>query len=350
MIFYSCIYARTYEIQFFSAKLPDQVNFTRLKDLGIDKIIFPVFEDNETDGGLYFVNTRFRTLEPKLEQIIQGFDYKAFDLCAWMLTRKFGWIDDPLLLDTRYENGTSQVIRKLDLFNPNVLQKLTTVYRELASRKIDAILIQDDMIIRHNEGFSNWGKAHFSNVTGVPAKEYLMMQKNTPYNRSWNRVKIHRLNNVLKTLVQNCKMVNTAVKVGINVYYETPLYVERAEAWYGHNLREILETGVDYIYLMTYHRQIKEEMGLSESRSRMLFKEIVESAYQICKEKLIVKVQLRDWATGERIPVEEARAYFDLIPSQVERVCLVPVTVDDFDFLKELLEPRSYAKGREGEK
>jgi hypothetical protein len=88
---------------------------------------------------------------------------------------------------------------------------------------------------------------------------------------------------------------------------------------------------------MSYHRQIKDEMRLSETRNRTLFKEIVEKAYQICKEKLIVKLQTRDWNTSERIPADEVKAYLTLIPPQVHRVCFTPVTPDDLDYLEEII-------------
>jgi hypothetical protein len=338
---------RTYEIQFFTIKLHQPLNYSHLKDLGIGKILYRVFQDDEGTGGLYFTNTQFPTLEPALEKLIAGFDFKNLDLCAWMIARKFKWVRDTRLLDTQYEKGERQVVAKLDIFNPEAVKKLITVYRELASHKIDCILIQDDLTLRYNEGFSSWGKAKFTSVTGVPAKESLMMQKNTPYYRRWNRIKINRLNDVLKALVQNCKMVNSGIKIGINIYYETPVYPDRAEAWYSHNLGDILQTGVDYIYLMSYHRQIKEELKLNETRNRWLFKQIVTKAYQQCKEKLIVKLQLRDWTTSERIPAEEVRAYLSLIPAAVEWVCFTPVTPEDFAYLEEIIgEPRRHAKTR----
>jgi biofilm PGA synthesis lipoprotein PgaB len=332
--------SRGYEIQFFAYRWDNSLDYQRLKKLGIKKIIYRVFKNHETSGGLYFVNTQFRTLEPALEKIIEEFDFKQLDLGTWMIGRKFNWLENTRILDYQYENQARQVIRKLDIFNPEAVKKLITVYKELASHKIQCILIQDDFTLRYHEGFSNWGKAKFTIVTGDPAREELMIQKNTPYNLNWNRVKVNQLNTVLKQIVQNCKSVNSGIKVGINIYYETPLYVKRAEAWYGHNLDEILETGVDFIYLMSYHRQIKDEMRLSETRSRALFKEIVEKAYQICKEKLIVKLQIRDWNTSEPIPAEEVKAYLNLIPPQVHRVCFTPVTPEDIDYLEEILGSR----------
>lgn len=328
---------RHYEIQSFTLGLHHQVDYHRLNNIGITKIIYPVFKDDETNGGLYFVNTQFRTLEPALEKIIEEFDFNKFDLGTWMIGRKFNWLENTSILDYQYENKTRLLIRKLDIFNPHAVKKLITVYKELASHKIRFILIQDDFTLRYNEGFSNWGKVKFTSVTGVPAREELMMQTDTPYNLNWNRVKINQINGILKQIVRDCKSVNSGIKVGINIYYETPLYAKRSEAWYGHNLGEILETGIDYIYLMSYHRQIKNEMHLDETRSRTFFKEIVEKADQICKEKLVVKLQTRDWNTGEQIPADEVKAYLDLIPPQVHRVCFTPVAPDALDYLEEIL-------------
>jgi hypothetical protein len=63
----------------------------------------------------------------------------------------------------------------------------------------------------------------------------------------------------------------------------------------------------------------------------------VEKAYQICKEKLIVKLQIRDWNTSERLPADEVKAYLNLIPPQVHRVCFIPVMLYDLDYLEEII-------------
>ena len=347
-LFFFNSFARSVEVQFHTTHLHDKLDYTRLERIGVTKLIYRVFQDNRRNGGLYFKNTQFKTLNPYLEQLIAEFKFGKIKLCAWMVGRNFKWTTNPLLFDYRYKNGDRQLVPKLDLFNPDAVQKIIAVYKELASHKIDCILIQDDFTLRHNEGFSNWGKARFALAFKVPARENLMMAANTIYNLNWKRLKINRVNKVLQSIVENCKQVNSAVKLGINIYYETPIRVEEAEAWYSHNLREILDTGIDYIYLMSYHRQIKKEMRLSETRNRMLFKQIVEKAYEICKEKLIVKIQVRDWETGRRIPASEIKDYLTLIPLQVERICFTPVKVRDFDYLEELImEPRRHAKTRE---
>gem|GEM_PF-658072 len=329
----------SYEIQFHTNKLHGKLDYSYLKDIGIDTVIYRVFLDDEKEGGLYFSNTQFKIIDLSLDKLIEEYDFKKVKLCAWMIARKFNWLDAPRFQDWQYENGKRRITRKFDIFNPDAVQIIIQVYKELASMKLDSILIQDDFSLRFNEGFSNWGKAQFSKQTGELPREELMIQKNTPYNRSWNRVKATQLARVLDSIVTNCKSVNTAVKIGMNIYYETPLFPDRAEAWYGQNLDYILETGVDYIYLMAYHRQMKDELKLSEAETRDTFRQMVEKAYEKCKEKLIVKIQIRDWKTSERIPSTEIQDYLDLIPAGVRRICFTPVTLDsdDFDYVARII-------------
>lgn len=331
--------SRVYEAQFFTIKLQQKLDYRRLEQSGISRIIYRVFLDDEAKGGFYFDNSLFRTIVPALPSLITEMNRSGsgLKLCAWMIARKFQWIEDTAMLDYSYENGQRSQVRKLDIFNPLVLQKLIELYKELASHKVDRILIQDDLTLRYNEGFSNWGKAKFTAETHAPAREKLMMRKNTPYNDNWNRVKVKQLNKVIDLLVSSCKRVNSGIKVGMNVYYEAPVFTKKAEAWYAHNLEKIMNTGLDYIYLMSYQRQIKQELNLSESENRKMYKKIVDNAYRICKDKLIVKIQLRDWQTSERVPAEEVKAYLALIPSQVKNICFTPVTLDDYDYLKDIL-------------
>jgi len=269
--------------------------------------------------------------------LIKEFDFQGMELFAWMITRNFRWLDRTDLFDYQYQNGSCKRIRKLDIFNPGAVQKLIAVYRELASKKIDGILIQDDFILRYNEGLSRWGKEKFTYATEIPARERLMINRDNPYNLRWTGIKVDYLTRLLKLIIRKCKDVNSGIKIGMNIHYETPVQPGNAEAWYSHNLEKIMETGIDYIYLMSYHRQIKEEMKFNETRNRVFFKEMIEKAYRICEERLIVKVQIRDWHDGKRIPADEVKSYLDLIPRQVQRVCFTPVKVEDFNYLEEII-------------
>lgn len=319
-----------------------------LKREGIDKVIIRSFKNNHPQGGLYFRNSIFKVIYPYLDELaVQLADNgSTVDLWAWMISRRFDWTHENRFFDYQYTEGKNgsddakrELVKKFDLFNPDAIKKIISVYKELAQKKIQGILIQDDLFIRQNEGFSNWGKAYFATITDLPFRENLVLSKDTPYSQNWNRLKINQINKVLRQIIAASKEVNPDIKVGMNIYYETPFFIDRSEKWYSHNLREILLTGIDYIYLMSYHRQIKKEMKQSDSQNKMLFKQIVASAFAVCQEKLVVKLQLKDWDTGELIPVEELRSYLELIPKGVKRVCFMPVDIEDLNHIRQVIRP-----------
>ena len=279
--------AREYEIQFHTVNLNNKINNQILKKAGITKVFIRVFENKNSNKGLFFKNSVFRVANPILNKLISNPDFKDLQVWAWMISRKFNWIKQSEYFDFEYQGGRKKRIKKLDVFNPEALKKIISVYRELARKKISGILIQDDLYIGHNEGFSNWGKAQFGIDTGIRPKEKLMVNKKSICYKHWIRTKTNQINKVLKLIVRNCKAVNPEIKIGMNIYYETPLFTKRSGAWYSHNLKDITNTGIDFIYLMSYHRQIKKEMKLTEEKNRALFKKIITNAHKICQDKLV---------------------------------------------------------------
>jgi len=332
---------RTFEVQFHSANISGKLPYQYLREIGIDKVIVRVFQDQDASGGLYFMNSIFRVITPYLEQLAPEFKSQPVDLYAWMITRHLCWANDDSVYDYQYHNGSRYMVRKLDIFNPQAIEKIMEVFRELAGKPIKGILLQDDFYLRFNEGFSNWGKAVFTNTTGLSADERFMMDPKTTHGRQWKLVKVNQITKVLGMIIRACREVNPLIKIGMNVYYESPYFIRRARAWYSHDLAKLANSGIDYIYLMSYHRQMKKEMKLSEPKNRELFQKIIKNALNICGDKLVVKLQCRDWDTSGLVPVSELKAYLGLIPQQVKRVCLTPVKSHDFYYLKTLIKPEA---------
>ena len=332
-----------------NADLRGKIEPDMLDQAGIDKVIIRSFKNSHPQGGLYFQNSFFNVIYPYLDELagqLAG-NRSKLDLWAWMISRKFDWTAEKRYFDYKYTNGKNgngdgerQIVKKFDLFNPDAIKKVVGVFKQLAKKPIQGILIQDDLFFRHNEGFSNWGKAHFATNTSLPFRENLVLAPDTPYSQNWNRLKINQINKVLRQVISACKKVNPTIKIGMNIYYETPFFIERSEKWYSHNLREILLTGIDHIYLMSYHRQMKKEMKHNDSKNKILFKQIVESAFAVCGDKLVVKLQLKDWETGALIPVEELRDYLELIPKGVKRVCFMPVDIEDLNHIRQVVHTR----------
>lgn len=314
-----------------------------LKEIGVSQAILRVYENGGSQGGFHFKNSQFKTISQELEKTLKASDKYGIKLTAWMITRNYKWIRDKSLLDVSFDKE-SKYINKIDVFNKEATARVKATYRDLVATGVESVMLQDDAVIKRTEGFSEHGKNAFFEMTGHPPVEKLMQDRNHFYFQNWIRVKINRINSLISNVVKTCRSnAPGKMEVGMNIYYETPVFTNNSEKWYSHNLSELLLTGIDKVYLMAYHRQIKNEMKYSESKNLVFFKSMIDRAYSKADKKLVVKMQIRDWKTGDRIPVREMKRYIDRIDKKIERICFTPIKKEDLEYLSELAE---YIKGR----
>jgi hypothetical protein len=328
---------RTHEVQLRNndyAGVPDPL---LLQTEGFAKVILRVFSDDEKNGGLYFVNSTFKTVRPVLDHWAPAFSRGEVGLWAWMGGRYFSWLKDSRYLDSKWQNGQRRIIPKLDLFNPDAEQIIADMFKQLAEKPIRGILIQDDLALLRSEGFSNWGEAYFTRATGLSADARLMLRSGSAHNQAWERLKCERVTQLLGKIVQTCKAVNPQIKIGMNIHYETPRAPGQARSWYAFDTAAVDATGVDLFYLMAYHRQIKAEMKLGEGDNRIYFRLMLEAALRLWGPKLVVKLQVRDWKNSELLPFAELKTYYDLIPAGVERVCFAAADPGDIPLITQII-------------
>jgi len=311
----------------------------QLQRAELSKAILRVFSDDEKRGGLYFDSGFFPVVRPALQQWTREFASGPVPLWAWMGTRKFAWLENAGLLDTVWSERKPRLIPKLDLFNPQAQDLIVKLFAQLAHQPVQGILVQDDLTLLRNEGFSNWGKASFTRASGLAADPKRMLTEGSPHNRVWVDLKVGRVAETLSKLVTACRQANPAMQIGLNVHYETPLTPERARSWYAFDAQALNTAGVDLYYLMAYHRQMKAEMKLGEGDNRIYFRLMLEAALKFWGSKLVVKLQVRDWQTSELIPLEELKTYYDLIPAGIERVCFAAADPDDIDLISKIIGP-----------
>lgn len=324
---------RIHEIQLRNNDYANAPDPLQLQAHGFTKVILRVFSDDEKNGGLYFINPAFKAVRPVLDNWAPAFSGGAVSLWAWMGGRYFSWLKDSRFLDLEWRDGQRRIIPKLDIFNPEAEQVLVGLFKALAQKPVRGILIQDDLVLHGNEGFSNWGKAYFTKATGLSADERLMSKNSSVHNRAWERVKCERLMQVLEKIIAVCKTVNPQIKIGMNIHYETPLAPGQARSWYAHDLPALVASSLDYFYLMAYHRQIKNELRLDAANSLVYFAKMTAAALARFGPRLVVKLQVRDWRSSAPIPIDELRSYYDLIPAGVERVCFAAADPEDIPLL-----------------
>jgi len=333
---------RKYDIQIFATNIHNNISFNKIKRYGVDRVIFRTFQNQNSGKGLLFGNSLYKIIELFLDNLILKNKVsknlgQVPDIYAWFITRNFNWTKKIGLFDYKFYNGELKLVKKYDLFNERAVNEIIAVYKELAAKEIDGILIQDDFIIRFNEGMSELGTREFEKVTGVPANIQKMVKKGNFYNTEWVKIKKRKIIEVLGRIIKAVKGINSKIKIGMNVYYETPVFIEKAEQWYSHNLRELTNCDLDYIYLMAYQMQIKNEMNLSDDENKKLFKQIVEEAFNIAGDKLIVKLQVYNWKNSNRVLKKDMIDYLKLIPKEVKRICFTPVKLKDLKFIKNII-------------
>ena len=161
LAFYTGLKAeKNIELQFHEIRDEYKIDPGFLADNGIDKVIFRSFSNGKENGGLLFENSYFRTLYTAIEKLSARFGNK-FSLWGWMIARNFNWLKRKDLYDVTYSEGKKRVIKRIDIFNPEARAKVIGSFKDLASKGVSGILIQDDLVLRQNEGFSKWGLEKF---------------------------------------------------------------------------------------------------------------------------------------------------------------------------------------------
>ena len=305
---------------------------------GIDTIIVRVFHNagdrplikNVAAGepGVYFATDEAPVTADLLGEIVRiahEFNLKVF---AWMTTRRSDWLIHrrPDWLEHRYDFalGRSLPSRGLSVFQGGVRKKLRRIMEDLARTGVDGLLFQDDMIMRHNEGFSSLAKQLFLMDTGLgihPDDLYIIPapgRKPSGYRPlfwKWCRWKVSSLLSFLDEIVSGALEINPSLLVAANVYYESILAPENALAWYAQDVNGLLEHGVDYLALMSYHRQMKSELSLNDAQLEALFDQFISRAKDLAidEARIIFKIQTLDWETSRIIPAAERETLLQLI-------------------------------------
>ncbi len=330
------LFAVDFEIQWRHPQPQSDLPWDKLKTLGISKIILPVFNTDEKSGGLFFSNTHANVLRPLFEERLKRAAENNLQLWAWMITRNMFFLKKKDFCDAALFSGEVQPIPKLDLASDQALKMLEMIFTELAKTKVPGILLQDDLVYRMREGFSPSALKKFSDYFGARIIPEKFPDLPGVIQQNWQRFKQNLILDALQRIIQASRAANSAVKIALNIYYESPLWSEKSEKWYAQNFKELVQQEIDFFYLMTYHRQMQQELKIPEWKVQELFREVVDRAYETAAERLVVKMQMRDFDTKERIPAQELLPYLLLLPQGVKKVVFISVEEDDLDELYQL--------------
>ena len=236
---------------------------------------YPFVSDPKLSG-VYFKTAHAPVIEDvlgKITEIAHKHDLKVF---AWMTTRyaDYGVEGEEDLGCKAYYFKLRSIgsCRGLDLFNEEAVVYLEKIYQDLSSYPIDGILFQDDLVLRHNEGFGEaaqrlyikeHGKVFTSERLYADAYPLANGKVRVRYRKDfweWSSWKNERLLRVAKRLMKVVKKNNPDVKFAINLMYESISNPRGALAWLSQSLDGALRADFDLYALMVYHRQIQDEL------------------------------------------------------------------------------------------
>lgn len=304
--------------------------FKKLKNSGINTVFFRVFQ-NDGDryhlgiqsncrSGVYFKTDHACVIDDMLSKVVKYADLYDIKVYAWMATRSLSFLKNKYPLEVAYENNRFQEGYGASIFNPEVRSEIMQLFKDLARYNIDGILIQDDFILRYNEGFSESGKHRFFVDKGVypdPEKLFENHRKNQFY-KSWSEWKMRQLSTFLSELRFAVKLVNPSIKFAVNIYYETPSHPENGLSWYSQSIKRYKDLGFSYYAYMAYHEQISRETGESFYDTIEYINKSINSflKYGLDERQIIVKIQVRSFYNNRvKLPVNQIDVLCNLIDS-----------------------------------
>lgn len=341
------------QIHNFSSKDYKEVEreLEEIKKRGYNTIILRVFHNrgdsfypfikSRAPEGVYFQTTHAPVLGDILTPILKIARRKGLKVFAWMTTRYADYGLNRKDLKCKAYDFKSRGItycRGLDLFNEEAVRHLESLYRDLARYPIDGILFQDDLALRHNEGFGKRASALFKRETGYTLDPELLYASVRPLVNGrylvtytdlfwkWASWKNRYLVRVAKRIMDGVREINPRVRFAINLTYETAYRPKEAVAWLSQSLEVAKEAGFDFYTIMAYHRQIQEELEMDLPQSLDVLSRITDYATKKIglSWKVVLKLQIMDWKSKELIPASELKRVLKEVRGKGVSIALSP--------------------------
>jgi uncharacterized lipoprotein YddW (UPF0748 family) len=316
-----------------------------LKKAGVNTIIVRAFQNRgdriyrfakpRSRVGAYFQTTYAPVVDAVLEPIVAMGHRWGLKVFAWMETRKMPLhLPDPessKAFSYCFETDALKALRTWSIFDESVEHALEGLYRDVALTGVDGILFQDDLIMYRQEDMSAKAVAQFEWETGKTLDPETMFQgvfKDkegrwcvSRYSDTfwlWVRWKNQKLLELAGKLIQSAKTVNPDMEIAMNFMYESVTAPRNALAWMSQSLTEATKLPIDYFAIMAYHRQMKQELRLTQEGAYDKISLMTERLLRLVDDphKVLMKVQMTDWKTRKQIPLYETNKVFEKINDQ----------------------------------
>jgi len=254
--------------------------------------------------GVYFRSEGSPLVADVLPSFVKAAHAEGLHAWGWMTTRYCGWLLEGVPDGAEYRRVGHDLKRgpALDLFNPEAIQALEGLYRDLGASGVDGVLFQDDLVLRGGDGFG----PHAAEVLGPGA--LALGELRAP---DWYPRRAAHLVHVGEGLAGAARTgAGREIAVAWNVYYDELWVPDKALEWLSRDVSLAGRARFDYLVVMAYHRQVARELQLGGDDLRSALATMarrLEAEVLDAPSRAVVKLQAVDWRTGEAIPLDELR-------------------------------------------
>jgi len=314
----------------------------KMKKNNVDTIILRVFQNRgdrfypfikpRYQTGVYFDTTEAPVVYDILKPIIDICRENGMKIFAWMTTRYCDWFSEEHFeyMEKEFDLETKKIIssKGLNIFHPVVIDYLTKLYMDLALNDIDGILFQDDLVLRHTQGFNEFGMIEFEDLYGIKLNPKKMFQDT--YSKGdgktyveeyaypfdiWAKFKNQKILELADRIMRVVHAVNSDVKFALNLYYETVSDPPNALRWLSQDIEAAKNYNFDYYSMMSYHDQIAKELSLSRNDAIYFIGKLASRLASILEDPsmALLKIQIIDWDSGKFLSAWEIDDAFEAL-------------------------------------
>lgn len=318
------------QVSYLPARTYEEVDreFRRMRKAGFDTVILRVFQNPgdrlypfvtpRATAGVYFLTAEAKVVDDILPELIPRARAAGLRVFAWMSTLSLPLETPWDLRGRRYDLVRGEVVagERLDPFHAEVRRRLLTLFRDLGRYDLDGILLQDDLVLRHTEGFSAAAMGAYNLTSGRfpdPLDFYADRQPASPQVRNyspafwdWARWRNRALLQLAADLRTAARRENPDLLVAVNLMYEALSNPQGALAWLAQDFEATKNAGFDYLSVMAYQRQMAKELKVTPEMAVDLIRQMVRDGLSRMEDPaaLLVKVQATDF--DSRLPIEAA--------------------------------------------
>lgn len=294
--------------------------FAEIKAKGVDTVLVRVFHNKNdrahfntehgcAEGGIYFNSAGVCTVSNILPELISTAHKHNIKLYAWMATRSLSAIYSDETASLAFTEKGAEPTKYVSIFHSDVQKKMTNIFKSLALTGVDGILIQDDFIMKYNEGADKSACELLEKETEIKcnAQSFFDTSKKTFHKNLkddhavWSEWKSKKLADFFLKLRKETRTINPDIKWMVNVYYETPVYPDKGLEWYAQDIEKIWLSNADYIAVMLYAEQIKKELQYNESEMQDFAAEVAVKALlsSTNPDRVVMKLQVKPMFGGK---------------------------------------------------